>query len=71
MQFCASLPDLPYGGELAGALLVAESMTETPADYHDFELHLQHGVGLGVSVDREKLAAFRRDRSYSLHAVSS
>lgn len=69
MQFCATLADLPYGGELAGALLVAESITEEPARYQDFQLHLQDGVGLGVAVDREKLAAFRRDRSYSLHAV--
>ncbi|MEM1189686.1 MAG: muconate cycloisomerase family protein [Pseudomonadota bacterium] len=71
MQFCATLGDLPYGGELAGALLVSESITQRPADYHDFELHLQDGVGLGVELDPDKLAAFRRDRNYSLHAVSS
>ncbi len=71
MQFCATLKDLPFGGELAGALLVSESITQRPADYHDFELHLQDGVGLGVEVDGDKLAAFRRDRNYSLHAVSS
>lgn len=60
MQLCATLGDLPYGGELAGALLAAESITEEPADYRDFALHLPQGVGLGVAVDRDKLAAFRR-----------
>lgn len=60
MQLCATLDVLPYGGELAGALLAAESITEEPADYRDFALHLPDGVGLGVSVDRDKLAAFRR-----------
>ncbi len=69
MQFCATLRDLPYGGELSGPLLVAESITEQSPEYRDFELHLQAGVGLGVTIDRDKLAAFRRDRNYSLHAV--
>jgi muconate cycloisomerase/chloromuconate cycloisomerase len=60
MQLCATLDHLPYGGELAGALLAAESITEEPADYRDFALHLPKGVGLGVAVDRDKLKAFRR-----------
>ncbi len=69
MQFCATLKDLPYGGELSGPLLVAESITEQDPEYRDFELHLQTGTGLGMNIDRDKLAAFRRDRDYSLHAV--
>jgi muconate cycloisomerase/chloromuconate cycloisomerase len=70
MQFCATLRDLPYGGQLAGALLVSESIIKEAANYHDFELHLQGGIGLGVKVDADKLQAFRRDRQHSVHAVS-
>jgi len=71
MQLCATLADLPYGGELAGGLLVAEDVCKVPADYHDFELHLQAGVGMGVEIDPEKLRSFRRDKDYTSVAVSS
>lgn len=71
MQLCATFRDLPYGGELAGPLLLAEDICATPADYRDFELHLQDGVGLGVDVDPDKLKAFRRDRTYTQHGVGA
>ncbi|MCY4427930.1 MAG: muconate cycloisomerase family protein [Halieaceae bacterium] len=70
MQLCATLRDLPYGGELAGGLLVAEDICETSANYQDFELHLQEGVGMAMKIDPDKLRAFRRDREYSIHAFS-
>lgn len=70
MQLCATLPDLPYGGELAGPLLIAEDICQVPAQYRDFELHLQPGNGLGVQLDKDKIRAFRRDRNYSVHAAN-
>jgi muconate cycloisomerase/chloromuconate cycloisomerase len=70
MQLCATLEDLPFGGELAGPLLIAEDICETPAQYRDFELWLADGVGMAANIDREKLKAFRRDRNYSVHALA-
>jgi len=71
MQLCATLADLPLGGELVGPLLLAEDICERRAEYRDYCLWLQDGVGLGVSVDADKLKAFRRDRTYSSHAADS
>jgi len=60
MQLCATFTDLPYGGELAGGLLVADDICTEPADYRDFKLHLREGVGMGVQIDRSQLNALRR-----------
>lgn len=68
MQLCATLADLPFGGELSGPGLVAEDIAVQAARYVDFELQLEEGVGLAVEVDEDKLKAFRRDRTYSVHA---
>jgi len=66
MQFCATLDDLPFGGELVGPLLIAEDILEQPAVYRDGALHLSKGVGHGFALDESKVAAFRRDRLYSV-----
>lgn len=71
MQLAATFEDLPFGGELSGANLVADDIAARPARYENFELQLEEGVGLAVEIDDEKLAALRRDRSYSSHPVKS
>jgi len=70
MQLCATLDDLPFGGELVGPLLIAENLCERAPEYRDFELHLPNGVGMAAKIDDEKLNAFRRDRDYSVHAAT-
>lgn len=71
MQLCATFADLPYGGELSGPGLVAEDIAVRPARYENFELQLEEGPGIATEVDEDKLKAFRRDRSYSVHQVKS
>jgi len=71
MQLCATLEDLPYGGELAGGLLVAEDICTRPPDYREFKLHLHDGVGMGMEIDPDRLKAFRRDKPYASVAVSA
>jgi muconate cycloisomerase/chloromuconate cycloisomerase len=66
MQLCATFPDLPYGGELSGAGLIAEDLAIEPAVYKDYELQLPKGVGIAVQLDEDKVKAFRRDRSYMI-----
>jgi muconate/chloromuconate cycloisomerase len=68
MQFCATIETLPFGGELVGPMLIAEDVVQTPAVYRDGALHLPDGNGLGVELDEAKVAAFRRDRNYTIHA---
>ncbi|WOE75351.1 muconate cycloisomerase family protein [Alterisphingorhabdus coralli] len=63
MQLAATFSDLPYGGELSGANLIAEDIAVRPARYENFELQLEEGVGLAAEVDEDKVEALRRDRS--------
>lgn len=71
MQLAVTFDDLPYGGELSGPCLVAEDIAVRPARYEDYELQLENGVGLAVEVDEDRVAALRRDRSYSVHPLGS
>lgn len=58
----SALPRLAWGTELFGPLLLTEDVvTERPV-YRDFHLALPDGPGLGVTLDEERLARFRRDR---------
>jgi muconate cycloisomerase/chloromuconate cycloisomerase len=71
MQFCATIEDLPFGGELVGPMLIAEDLLQSPAEYRNGALRLASGNGHGVSLDEAKVAAFRRDRSYSTHPIGA
>ena len=69
MQFAATLPRLPFGGELSGPCLVAEDIAVRPARYEDFALQLEKGPGIAVEIDEDKVRAFDRNSSYTLHPV--
>lgn len=68
----ATLPELAWGTELFGPLLQTEDiLTESPA-YGDFSLAVPTGPGLGIALDEDKLAHFRRDRPAPiLHPVTA
>lgn len=59
--FCA-LPQLDWGTELFGPLLLKDDVVTARPQYRDFELHIPEGPGLGVHIDEEKLAFYRRDQ---------
>jgi muconate cycloisomerase len=73
----ATLPELAWGTELFGPLLQTEEILAEPPVYADFLLAVPTGPGLGIALDEDKLAFFRRDRTPSsvgapiLHAVSA
>ncbi len=71
MQLCATLSNLPFGGELIGPLLLADDLCEKPAIYKDFRLWLaEDGPGIGVTLDKDKLKHYQRDRSQVVQAVA-
>ncbi len=71
-QVFATLPDLAWGTELFGPLLQTEEILTEPLQYQDFSLSVRSGPGLGVTLDEERLARFRRDRTApSVHPVSA
>ena len=57
----ATLPGLDWGTELFGPRLLAERITTEPLGYGEFGLVPPDGPGIGVEVDPDRLARFRRD----------
>ena len=60
--FC-TLPQLAWGTELFGPLLLKDDIVVERPTYRDFSLHLPEGPGLGLALDEDKLAHYRRDRA--------
>jgi muconate cycloisomerase len=70
-QLFATLPSLAWGTELFGPLLLTEELLSEPLVYADFELKVPDGPGIGVTLDEDKVAHFRRDRTApAIHPVS-
>ena len=57
--FC-TLPQLAWGTELFGPLLVKDDIVVERPVFKDFSLHLPKGPGLGLAIDEDKLAHYRR-----------
>lgn len=58
----ATCPQLAWGTELFGPLLLKDDIVIERPVFRDFELHLPTGPGLGLQIDEDKLAHYRRDR---------
>lgn len=58
----ACLPRLSWGTELFGPLLLKDDIVANPPSYRDFEMQIPTGPGLGLALDEDKLAFYRRDR---------
>jgi muconate cycloisomerase len=56
---------LSWGSELFGPLLLKDDVVVQQPVYSDFELQLPQAAGLGVELDRDKLAFYRRDRRHT------
>ncbi len=57
-----TLNTLAWGTELFGPLLLTEDILTEPPLYRDFQLHVSTAPGLGLAIDEERLAFFRRDQ---------
>lgn len=68
-HLAATLPNIDWGTELFGPLLLTDDILSEPLEYSDFQLRVPHAPGLGVTADEDKIAHFRRDRSS--HVVKS
>ncbi|MBI3143922.1 MAG: muconate cycloisomerase [Pseudogulbenkiania sp.] len=56
----STFANLNYGTELFGPLLLTEEILIEPLQYRDFMLQVPNKPGLGVQIDRDKLAFMRR-----------
>ena len=64
-HFFATFPQLAWGTELFGPLLLTEEILREPLHYADFALTVPTGAGLGVEPDEDRVAYFRRDETRS------
>ena len=58
----AAIPHLAWGTELFGPLLLKDDIVVERPEYRDFALQLPQQPGLGMELDLDKLAFYRRDR---------
>ncbi|WEK41996.1 MAG: muconate/chloromuconate family cycloisomerase [Candidatus Sphingomonas colombiensis] len=67
----ATFPQLQFQTELFGPLLLTEEILEVPLQYRDFAVEVPSGPGIGVAIDADKLAFFRRDGARkSIHPLT-
>jgi muconate cycloisomerase len=55
--------NLTEGCELFGPLLLKDDLVTEPLTYRDFAIHINKGPGFGVTIDPDKLAFYRREKS--------
>lgn len=58
----STFAELEFGTELFGPLLLTEEILSEPLDYAEFSLGVPDRPGLGVALNPDAIAAFRRDR---------
>ncbi|WP_163558456.1 muconate cycloisomerase family protein [Halomonas sp. NO4] len=56
----ATLPELAWGTEMFGPLLLKDDIVAEPLAYRDFGVALPTGPGLGIALDEDKLAHYAR-----------
>jgi muconate cycloisomerase len=59
----ATFPQLAWGTELFGPLLLTEEILTEPLGYGDFALKVPDRPGLGIELDPDRIEFFRRDRA--------
>jgi muconate cycloisomerase len=66
----ASLPQaFPFGTELFGPLLLKDDIVQERPTYGNFAIAVPNKPGLGVDIDENKLAHYRRDKTRLLKPV--
>lgn len=67
----ATFPNLQWGTELFGPLLLTEEILAEPLDYSDFHLTVPDAPGLGLTLDEDRVQFFRRDRATRAVSLAS
>jgi muconate cycloisomerase len=60
-QAFASIPGINQGCELFGHLLLKDTITVQTIELRDFKVWVPDRPGIGVDLDEDKLAFYRRD----------
>ncbi|MFB9947964.1 muconate cycloisomerase family protein [Rhizobium puerariae] len=68
LQLFATVPEMTWGTELFGPLLLVDEILAAPLRYDDFSVYVPEGAGIGAEPDSDKLDFYRRDRARSVGA---
>jgi muconate/chloromuconate cycloisomerase len=60
LHLLAALPDLSWGSEMVGPLMLAGDLVSEPLDYRQGAVAVPGGPGLGITLDPEAVARHRR-----------
>ncbi len=60
LQFAAAVPELEYGCELFGPMILKDDVLHDPIQYKPGVVCVPQGPGLGISVDEEKISSLAR-----------
>jgi muconate cycloisomerase len=71
LQLYSTVQKWEWGTELFGPLLLKVDILAEPLDYRDFAVSIPAGPGIGVLLDDDKVAFYRRDRSSSMGAAAA
>lgn len=67
----STFPNLQWGTELFGPLLLTEEILAEPLDYGDFHLSVPSTPGLGLVLDEDRVQYFRRDAARRAISVAT
>lgn len=70
LQLFATVERLDWGTEFFGPLLLTDEILANPITYRDFCVEIPKGLGIGATLDADKIAFFRRDGGRTLKAVA-
>lgn len=70
LQFFATVETLDWGTELFGPLLLVDEILVEPIVYRDFCADVPMGVGIGATLDPDKVDFYRRDRSRTVTTLA-
>ncbi|WP_395065507.1 muconate cycloisomerase family protein [Paraburkholderia silvatlantica] len=60
LQLYSTVPSLPFGCELLGPFVLADTLSQEPLEIRDFELQVPTGAGHGMTLDEEKVRRYAR-----------
>lgn len=66
----STFPNLAFGTELFGPLLLTEDILVEPLDYSDFSLAVPDRPGLGIALDEDKINFLRRDKERQILSLA-
>lgn len=65
----STFPQIAFGTELFGPLLLTQEILEEPLDYSEFSLAVPTRPGLGIALDEDRIAHLRRDASHTTISI--